>query len=305
MATKNVILTDKNGEQIAPATVSDIVAYDDNASVKDKIDELNERIDELVTGNVIPLTITANGVYPAPEGVDGYNPVTANVSPSKVLISEFDFTLGGEDWKTDSVKKANLPVGVYTAMAHTENTGIYITGTGGTFDTQNRLNRYGVYEIDVEFGSNTTETFNNYNTILNFIRSGARFAIRWNKTADKWQVSDATSANKWIESNDPHYFDGKKVKITYGCRYVDNELIVDGYRNKMSIYLINNDDTLTELCHSNENYDEVYIKLGGGNSYVGFVYKNIKVWQYFNKYETPATLLSVNPTEETTEDENR
>lgn len=299
MSTKNVILTDKNGEQIAPATVSDIVAYDDNASVKDKIDELNERIDELVTGNVIPLTITENGTYNAPEGVDGYNPVTANVSPSKVLISELDFTLGGESWKTDSVKNANLPVSTYTNITHGENVGIYITGTSGNFDTQNRLNRYGVYEIDMEFGTNETSTYNSYNTIFNFLRSGAHFAVRWNVNANKWQVSDATSATKWIESDNPHFFDGKKVKVTYGCRYVNNELTVDGYRNTMSIYLINNDDTLTELCYSNENYDEVYLKLGGGNSYIGFVYKNIKVWQYFNKYETPVSLLGVNPTEET------
>ena len=212
--------------------------------------------------------------------------------PTKVLISEFDFT-DFYNWKTDIVKNIDLPVGSYTAIAHTENVGMYITGTGGNFDTQNRLNRYGVYEIDVEFGSNSTDTFNSYNTILNFIRSGAHFAIRWNKSADKWQVSDATNANKWIESNDPHYFDGKTIKITYGCRYIDGELVVEGYRNTMSIYLIGNNDELTELCYSNENYDEVFIKLGGGNSYVGFVYKNIKVYQYFNKYATPVSLMSM------------
>ncbi len=310
MATKNVILTDKNGEQIAPATVSDIVTYDDNASVKDKIDELNERIDELVTGNVIPLEITANGTYNAPEGVDGFNPVTTNVLPSKVLISEFDFTdtSTGDLWKQDTVKNVNLPVSSYTNITHTDNVGIIISGTGGTFDTQNRLNRYGVYEIDIEFGSNETSTFNSYNTILNFLRSGAHFALRWNNSQNKWQVSDATGATKWVESNNPHYFDGKKIKVTYGCRYIDGELVVVGYRNTMSIYLINNDDSLTELCYSNENYDEVYIKLGGGNSYLGFVYKNIKIYQHFDKYETPATLLNVNPTEEITEpieDENR
>lgn len=211
--------------------------------------------------------------------------------PSKVLISEFDFTsLYG--WKTDIVKNVDLPVSSYSSVSHTENVGAIITGTGGRFDTQNRLTRYGVYEIDLEFGSNTTDTFNSYNTILNFIRSGSHFAIRWNSSANKWQVSDATSANKWIESDDPHFFDGKKVKVTYGCRYVNNELIVDGYRNTMSIYLINNDSTLTELCYSGENYDEVFLKLGGGNSYVGFVYKNIKVYQYFDKYATPVSLMS-------------
>lgn len=218
--------------------------------------------------------------------------------PSKVLISEFDFT-SSYGWKTDIVKNVDLPVSSYSNVSHTENVGAIITGTGGRFDTQNRLTRYGVYEIDLEFGSNTTDTFNSYNTILNFIRSGSHFAIRWNSSANKWQVSDATNANKWIESDDPHFFDGKKVKVTYGCRYVNNELIVDGYRNTMSIYLINNDSTLTELCYSGENYDEVFLKLGGGNSYVGFVYKNIKVYQYFDKYEAPASLMSVSPSEET------
>lgn len=252
-----------------------------------------------VTPALMNRTITENGTYTAsqeePVSYDGYGTLIVNVQPTKVLISEFDFTdvNAGDMWKRDKVKQATMAVSAYTNISHTENVGIYITGTSGSFDTHNRLNRFGVYEIDMEFGTNTTETFNSYNTIFNFLRSGAHFAVRWNTSQNKWQVSDATSNTKWIENNDPHYFDGKKVKVTYGCRYIDGVLTVDGYRNTMSIYLINDDDSLTELCYSNENYDEVFLKLGGGNSYVGFVYKNIKVYQYFDKYETPVSLMSM------------
>lgn len=40
------------------------------------------------TGNPVlqPLEITENGTYTAPDGVDGYNPVTVNVDPTKVTI---------------------------------------------------------------------------------------------------------------------------------------------------------------------------------------------------------------------------
>ena len=259
--------------------------------------ELGEQPDDIIQ----PLNITENGTYTANgTTIVGYSPVTVNVPTRKVLISEFDFT-DFYAWKTDTVKNIDLPVSSYTGVSRTDEVGMYITGTGGSFDTQNRLNRYGVYEIDMEFGTNETSTYNSYNTIFNFLRSGSHFNVRWNNSQNKWMVSDATGANKWIESSDPHFFDGKKVKVTYGCRYVDGVLTVDGYRNTMSIYTINNDDTLTELCYSNENYDEVFLKLGGGNSYVGFVYKNIKVYQHFDKYypQQVSLLTSQTPSEET------
>ena len=150
--SKNVILTDKNGEQIAPATISDIVAYDDNKSVKDKIDELNERIDELVTGNVEPLTVTANGTYTAPEGIDGYNPVTVDVNPyiNWKLIRGYDFTVSSNDI-------------VYPFVVVDDNNGYNIQrtdGVGYTFLNHNAyLNlRAGLYQgcdckVRIKFGA--------------------------------------------------------------------------------------------------------------------------------------------------------
>lgn len=43
-----------------------------------------------------PLTITENGTYTAPAGVDGYNPVTVNVDPTKVTILK-EQTISGFD----------------------------------------------------------------------------------------------------------------------------------------------------------------------------------------------------------------
>ena len=42
-----------------------------------------------------PKTITANGTYTAPEGVDGYNPVTVNVPASQPVIEAKNITANG------------------------------------------------------------------------------------------------------------------------------------------------------------------------------------------------------------------
>lgn len=46
---------------------------------------------ELKTGGEIePITITENGVITAPEGIDGYNPITVNVQPNLITLNASD-----------------------------------------------------------------------------------------------------------------------------------------------------------------------------------------------------------------------
>jgi hypothetical protein len=45
-----------------------------------------------------PLTVTENGTYEAPDGVDGYNPVTVNVPVTTYATEEWVFTM--EDGST-------------------------------------------------------------------------------------------------------------------------------------------------------------------------------------------------------------
>ena len=73
-----------------------------------KPSEMPAAIDAIQTGGTVEaLDITANGTYTAPEGVDGYSPITVNVpqdgSPpeSAFVISgdcSYRFTSGGWDW---------------------------------------------------------------------------------------------------------------------------------------------------------------------------------------------------------------
>lgn len=71
MSTKNVILTDKNGEQIAPATITDAVAYDDATTLTEKIDELIAlaSIIDIDSVNIVadlPVNLVNNAMYLIP-----------------------------------------------------------------------------------------------------------------------------------------------------------------------------------------------------------------------------------------------
>ena len=46
----------------------------------------NKAAVELNRSVIEPLEITENGTYTAPDGIDGYNPVTVNVDPTKIII---------------------------------------------------------------------------------------------------------------------------------------------------------------------------------------------------------------------------
>ena len=70
--------------------------------------EMATQIEGITTGgNVAELTITSNGTYTAPEGIDGYTPITVNVPqdgsppPEAFVITgncEYKFAYGGWDW---------------------------------------------------------------------------------------------------------------------------------------------------------------------------------------------------------------
>lgn len=60
------------------------------ASFPEKIDNIVDLIGTGGSGNPViePLTIMENGTYTAPDGVDGYSPVTVNVAGGGVLLEE-------------------------------------------------------------------------------------------------------------------------------------------------------------------------------------------------------------------------
>jgi len=304
MSTKNVILTDKNGEQIAPATVSDIVAYDNNASVKDKIDELNERIDELVTGNVIPLEITANGVYSAPEGVDGFNPVTANVGlPDLELVCNYDFT---SDTPKKDMARYNISGSSNYISFDTTKGAVFDNASSRFFNTVYNLNDGNSYKIEIEFGD----------IILNETLTGKRNLFSYTTNASKvdensyslgWEVSSSrfryhTGAGDRYIDKPVDYWANDTLTIYYGLS-VDSEgnlwlpsVKIDNSGSKSLIIM--DKDLITELT-APFGQDNPNFVLGGGNNFYYFEVKKFRIYKV-NNLTTPPTLMM--PTNETTEE---
>lgn len=90
-----------------------------------KPSEMAAAIDAIQTGGTVEaLDITANGTYTAPEGVDGYSPITVNVpqdgSPpeSAFVISgdcSYRFANGGWDWFIENYGNKITTNGIYSA----------------------------------------------------------------------------------------------------------------------------------------------------------------------------------------------
>ncbi len=302
MSTKNVILTDKNGEQIAPATISDIVAYDDNASVKDKIDELNERIDNLVTGNVIPLTITANGVYPAPEGVDGFNPVTANVGlPDFELVCSYDFT--SDTPKKDMARYDVLGNSNYISFDTTKGA-VFDNAGSRFFNTVYNLNEGNAYKIEIEFGdiqlnASLTGKRNLFSYTTNASKVDENYSLGWDVSNSQFKYH--TGAGDRYINKPVDYWKNSIMTIYYGLS-VDStgKLWLPSASIDNSSYkslIIMDKDLITELT-SPFQQDNPNFVLGGGNNFYYFEVKSFKIYRV-NNLTTPPTLMMA--TNETTE----
>lgn len=89
MASKNVILTDKNGEQLAPATITDVVLYDEETTLTSKLDELNARIESLTPEGTqvssieiveaLPQSLTEKALYLIPNGEQVVPPLPLSI----------------------------------------------------------------------------------------------------------------------------------------------------------------------------------------------------------------------------------
>lgn len=314
MSTKNVILTDKNGEQIAPATISDIVAYDDNASVKDKIDELNERIDELVTGNVIPLTITENGTYNAPEGVDGFNPVTANVSPTEVLESEWDLlhcnsTVG----YPDLVKGVSLPTNRYRDFANgylTANGGVVSFGWCNCGDVKRYVVQMGTFDRSLE-------PQQQYLGLFSFVYDTGGCVFYYDNDNSRWLVRDSGGTEYISDSEIPKYsVDGATIEVVLGARYINGELyrgkkvngvVTESYHDRLTMYIHATNNQTYEVKYTAgigadyADYMATWRVGTGASAWLGALFENVKIYSVFNCYDKyynePASLLNSNPNE--------
>ena len=102
----NVILTDKDGNQVAPATTATQAKYDANSTVKDKIDELIARasIFEIDSINIVaqlPVNLTEKAMYLIPI-IDRFVPsIPSDTGYSKAIITcNVNDALVNEAYKT-------------------------------------------------------------------------------------------------------------------------------------------------------------------------------------------------------------
>lgn len=305
MSTKNVILTDKNGEQIAPATISDIVAYDDNASVKDKIDELNERIDELVTGNVIPLTITENGTYNAPEGVDGFNPVTANVGlPDLELVCSYDFT---SDTPKKDMARYNIEGDSNYISFDTTKGAVFDDASSRFFNTAYNMNEGNSYKIEIEFGNiELNETLTGKRNLFSYAPNStiieSSITLGWDISNN--QFSYCTGAGDRFINKPVDYWKNDTMTIYYGLSVdIEGNLWppnsnIDNSSCKSLIIM--DKDLITKLT-SPFQQNNPNIVLGGGNNMYYFEVKKFRIYKVNNLTNPPSLMMATNETTEETE----
>ena len=116
--------------------------------------DMAEKIEGITTGgNTAELTITSNGTYAAPEGIDGYTPITVNVpqdgaptAEELTLTGAFDYRFANNGW--------NWIINKYGSQITTNN----ITSLGSVFYNSSNLENI-PFEINMNPTSTTTAMY--------------------------------------------------------------------------------------------------------------------------------------------------
>ena len=189
MASKNVILTDKNGEQLAPATITDVVLYDEETTLTSKLDEINARIESLTpTGtqvssieivNTLPQSLTEKALYLIPDGeqVVPTFPIVSELENYVVCINKYDTGANTNRPSYTDIKNASkfwLFLNASTPRCRRDSITIITWGTGATTSTPpTKIYEYdtsGAFEwVDITDDVDTATDFTN-NVILHDIR---------------------------------------------------------------------------------------------------------------------------------------
>ena len=146
------------------------------------------------------LNVTTNGTYNVPEGVDGYNPVTVNVSggdlpPEALVISgdcEYRFANKGWDWFIKAY-------------------GDRVT-TRAISDARNMFFRSTVEEIPFDLNFKTFYAIDLFRSCNNLKKLPKRIVI-----------------NGWITTNAPF---SEIFSYCYNLRYIDTDFVINDYSRR-------------------------------------------------------------------------
>lgn len=214
----------------------------------------------------------------------------------KVLISEFDFKSSSPYY--DKVKCTELATNM-RGLSYTQGVGITATARGNRLRTGTNFDYAGIYEMEIKFGTfdKTTALTNGNNIILKVGRSSSYLLLNYyyNSTADtgKWWIHDQSGNNIYLDAieNQPYYFENKTLTVTYGCKYVNGELVRDISKGYFYVNGVQLNSTGASLVGDVDSQIQVvFLCDSGNNAFVGATYETLKIWQYFDKYEIPVSL---------------
>lgn len=279
-------------------------AVDDSAETNIIKKQVEERKDDLLirhpvigigggevpTITVEPLSVTENGTYTAGENA-AYNPVTVNVDKSKpdeIELVDFDF----KNYSLlDKIRNFSIPNQNVQNLATGEN-GIIFNGTNSSCNIAFIPETNSFYEIKIKFGTNAETEFAQYNAILKLNRTDNHFTVTYcrdvtisDNPTGTWRISDSGGGAVYLTVGygDPHYFDGKELKIEYGYYYDNGVFTLNLNKYSLSIngtYIhISNDSFF--ISGSSANVNPV-ILLGGGSAVMkGTIIESVKIKQLF------------------------
>lgn len=239
---------------------------------------------------VTSLTVTENGTYTAGENA-AYNPVTVNVDKSKpdeIELVDFDFLNYS---LLDKIRNFSIPNQNVQHLATGEN-GIILNGTNSSCNIAFVPETNSFYEIKIKFGTNVETEFAQYNAILKLNRTDNHFTVTYcrditisDNPTGTWRISDSGGGAIYLTVGygDPHYFDGKELKIEYGYYYNNDVFTPNLNKYSLSIngtyILISNDTFMITGTSGNNN---PIILLGGGSATMkGTVIESVKIKQLF------------------------
>lgn len=258
---------------------------------KEKIDDIADAIrDQLSSSD----TYTLDDMPDAIASISG-----GGGTPGKVQISEFDFTSSTPYY--DIIKEIELATNM-KGLSNTQGVGLTATARGNRLRTGTNFDYAGIYEMEIKFGTfdrSTPPSDYTHSILLKVGRSSSYLYLDYyyNSSTQEgvWWIHDQSGNNIYLDGiTDPYYFENKTLTMLYGAKYVNGEIVRDANKGYFYVNGVQLNSTGASIVGDVDSQIQVvFLCDSGNNAFIGAVYESLKIWQYFNKYSTPVSLMSM------------